>query len=175
MEHSDDRLLLHRSEAKKSVSPLSYGQEEEPIVALARLCEAFPGNAKWMKWYSAIVLHTKYYQEAGARLDAPYNVLPAGVYRESEAPLSAKGKSGRHCERRTAMPWAAGAAGVPLVASITCGDFRSGLSSAATPAFCCRRPRRFPRRRNCAAISKLKNWRSNRPNGWWDEIHFPPA
>jgi hypothetical protein len=60
------------------------GEEEQPIVALARLCEALPDDPNWMKWYSAIVLHTKYYQEATAQLDAPYNVLPAGVYRISD-------------------------------------------------------------------------------------------
>jgi hypothetical protein len=63
------------------------GQEEEPIVALAHLCEALPDNARWMKWYSAIVLHSKYYQQAAAIVDAPYNMLPAAVYRESEVRL----------------------------------------------------------------------------------------
>jgi hypothetical protein len=36
-----------------------------------------------MQWYSAIVLHSKYYQQAVAAVDAPYNMLPAAVYRES--------------------------------------------------------------------------------------------
>ena len=72
----DRKYLFHR---------FHMGEEEQPIVALARLCEALPDNSNWIKWYSAIVLHTKYYQEAGARLDAPYNVLPAGVYRIREA------------------------------------------------------------------------------------------
>ncbi|MGA8152347.1 MAG: glycoside hydrolase family 9 protein [Terriglobales bacterium] len=63
------------------------GQEEQPIVALAHLCEAFPDNQDWIKWYSAIVLHSKYYQQAVAPLDAPYDVLPAAVYRESEVRL----------------------------------------------------------------------------------------
>ncbi|HEX4066383.1 MAG TPA: glycoside hydrolase family 9 protein [Acidobacteriaceae bacterium] len=72
----DRRYLFHR---------FHMGEEEQPIVALARLCEALPDNPSWIRWYSAIVLHTKYYQEAGARLDAPYNVLPAGIYRISGA------------------------------------------------------------------------------------------
>ena len=33
------------------------GQEQEPIIALIRLCEALPNHDKWMKWYSAFVLH----------------------------------------------------------------------------------------------------------------------
>ncbi len=68
----DRKYLFHR---------FHMGEEEQPIVALARLCDELPNDPNWMKWYSAIVLHTKYYQEVGARLDAPYNVLPAGVYR----------------------------------------------------------------------------------------------
>jgi len=74
----DRKYLFHR---------FHMGEEEQPIVALARLCEALPDDPNWIKWYSAIVLHTKYYQEVGARLDAPYNVLPAGVYRISGASI----------------------------------------------------------------------------------------
>ncbi len=72
----DRKYLFHR---------FHMGEEEQPIVALVRLCETLTDNPEWIKWYSAIVLHTKYYQEAGARLDAPYNVLPAGIYRISGA------------------------------------------------------------------------------------------
>jgi hypothetical protein len=60
------------------------GQEEQPVVALAHLCEALPDDPHWIAWYSAIVLHAKYYQEAVAAVNAPYDVLPAAVYRESE-------------------------------------------------------------------------------------------
>ncbi|MGA9716981.1 MAG: glycoside hydrolase family 9 protein [Acidobacteriaceae bacterium] len=63
------------------------GQEEQPIVALAHLCDALPDNPSWIKWYSAIVLHSKYYQQPAAAIDAPYDVLPAGIYRESEVRL----------------------------------------------------------------------------------------
>jgi Glycosyl hydrolase family 9/Cellulase N-terminal ig-like domain len=63
------------------------GQEQEPIVALIRLCEAFPDHEKWMKWYSSVVLHSQYYLKAAAAVDEPYAVLPASVYRESEARL----------------------------------------------------------------------------------------
>jgi hypothetical protein len=69
---------------------LHIGQEEEPIVALAHLCNALPENPNWMKWYSAIVLHSRYYQQPAATVDAPYDMLPAAVYRESEASLLPK-------------------------------------------------------------------------------------
>ncbi len=68
------------------------GQEQEPIVALTRLCEAFPRHEKWIEWYAAVVLHSRYYLEAAAAVDEPFAVLPAGVYRESEAQLPADAK-----------------------------------------------------------------------------------
>jgi hypothetical protein len=68
------------------------GQEQEPVIALAHLCETFPGNANWMKCYSAIVLHSKYYQQVAAKVDQPFNVLPAAVNKESEARLIPEGK-----------------------------------------------------------------------------------
>jgi len=61
------------------------GQEEEPIVALAHLCESLPNHPDWIQWYSAIVLHSKYYQQAAAAIDAPFNMLPASIYRVTEA------------------------------------------------------------------------------------------
>jgi len=71
------------------------GQEEQPIVALAHLCEALPDNPDWIKWYAAIVLHSKYYQQAVAGLDAPYDMLPAAIYRESEVRLIPETESWR--------------------------------------------------------------------------------
>lgn len=68
------------------------GQEEEPIVALAHLCETFPDHPNWMKWYSAIVLHSKYYQQVATKVDEPYGVLPAAVYKEGEVRLIPKAK-----------------------------------------------------------------------------------
>jgi hypothetical protein len=69
------------------------GQEQEPIIALIRLCEAFPEHEKWMKWYSAVVLHSQYYLKAASVVDEPYAVLPAAVYRESEAKLIPEAKN----------------------------------------------------------------------------------
>ena len=69
------------------------GQEQEPIMALIRLCEVFPDHDKWMKWYSAVVLHSQYYLKAEAVVDEPYAVLPAAVYRESEARLIPESKN----------------------------------------------------------------------------------
>jgi Glycosyl hydrolase family 9/Cellulase N-terminal ig-like domain len=68
------------------------GQEEQPIVALTHLCESFPNHPNWMKWYAAIVLHSKYYQQVAVKVDQPYDVLPAAVYKESEARLIPQSK-----------------------------------------------------------------------------------
>ncbi len=68
------------------------GQEEQPIVALTHLCETFPNHENWMSWYAAIVLHSKYYQQLAAKIDQPYNMLPAGIYKESEARLLPQSK-----------------------------------------------------------------------------------
>lgn len=69
------------------------GQEQEPIMALIRLCEALPNHEKWMKWYSAVVLHSQYYLKPAATVDEPYGVLPAGVYRDSEVRLIPEAKN----------------------------------------------------------------------------------
>jgi Glycosyl hydrolase family 9 len=74
-------------ERKSLFHRFHIGQEEQPIVALGHLCEAFPDNSDWIKWYSAIVLHSQYYQQATAAFDAPYDVLPAAIYNESEVRL----------------------------------------------------------------------------------------
>ena len=82
----DRKNLFHR---------FHIGEEEQPIVALALLCEALPNHDNWMRWYSAIVLHAQYYQQPSAAADAPYAVLPAGIYRTSEAKLLSDSASWR--------------------------------------------------------------------------------
>jgi hypothetical protein len=46
-----------------------------------------------MKWYSAVVLHSQYYLKPASRVDEPFSVLPAAVYRESEARLIPEAKN----------------------------------------------------------------------------------
>lgn len=61
------------------------GNEQAPVVAMARLCQLFPDHPDWMRWYAVAALHSEYYLKAAARFTEPYGVLPASVYRESEA------------------------------------------------------------------------------------------
>ena len=59
------------------------GHEQEPIIALSRLCEAFPDHPDWMKWYSAVTLHSEYLKTI-AKYTEPYGVLPASIYTDKE-------------------------------------------------------------------------------------------
>jgi hypothetical protein len=59
------------------------GQEHAPIVALTRLCEALPDHPDWMKWYSAVVLHSQYLKTIAGYTE-PYGVMPASIYRDDE-------------------------------------------------------------------------------------------
>jgi hypothetical protein len=59
------------------------GREQVTILALTRLCEAFPDHPDWMKWYSAAALYAEYLK-AAAKYTEPYGVMPASIYRADE-------------------------------------------------------------------------------------------
>ena len=59
------------------------GREQAPTMALTELCDAFPDNADWMKWYSTVTLYSEYLKNI-AKYTAPYNVMPASVYTDTE-------------------------------------------------------------------------------------------
>jgi hypothetical protein len=59
------------------------GREQEPVVALTILCEAFPDHPDWMKWYSAVVLHSEYMKTISGYTE-PYDVMPSSVYTDQE-------------------------------------------------------------------------------------------
>jgi hypothetical protein len=61
------------------------GHEQSPVVALARLCETFPDHADYMKWYSAVMLHSEFFQNRMAGFTEPYRHLPNGLWRPDEA------------------------------------------------------------------------------------------
>src|SRR5260370_12651751 len=63
------------------------GQEEQPVIALTHLCETFPNHLNWMKWYAAIVLHSKYYQQVAPNFAQPYHVLPPALSSHIESPV----------------------------------------------------------------------------------------
>ncbi len=59
------------------------GREHVPILALTRLCDAFPDHPDWAKWYSAVALYAEYLKTV-ATYTAPYGVLPASIYEADE-------------------------------------------------------------------------------------------
>jgi hypothetical protein len=59
------------------------GREQAPTMALTALCNAFPNNRDWMKWYSTVTLYSEYLKTM-AKYTAPYNMMPASVYVDTE-------------------------------------------------------------------------------------------
>lgn len=59
------------------------GNDQAPIVALARLVETFPDHADWMAWYATLARYAEY-QKRSARTTEPYGVLPAYIYHDTE-------------------------------------------------------------------------------------------
>lgn len=55
-----------------------------PDIALRELCETFPDDPDYIKWYHAAVLSSQYY-DALMQFTDPYGMVPAGVYRADEA------------------------------------------------------------------------------------------
>jgi hypothetical protein len=60
------------------------GNDQAPIVALVQLLEAFPSHRDAARWREAVQLHLDF-QKRGAETTAPWNVLPAYVYRTGDA------------------------------------------------------------------------------------------
>jgi hypothetical protein len=64
-----------------------HGREHSPILALTRLCEALPDHPDWIKWYSAVALHSRYLKKI-VQYTAPYGVIPASIYTNEEYMLA---------------------------------------------------------------------------------------
>jgi hypothetical protein len=59
------------------------GREQAPTMALTRLCDAFPNNPDWIKWYSCVTLYSEYLKTI-SKYTAPYNMMSASVYVDTE-------------------------------------------------------------------------------------------
>lgn len=76
--------FFYTGPAKKHIMHYCHnGREQEPIAALTQLCEAFPDHPDWMKWYSAVVLHSQYLKTI-AEYTKPYEVLPSSIYTDKD-------------------------------------------------------------------------------------------
>jgi hypothetical protein len=58
--------------------------EEAPLIGLSMLCEAYPGDESWIKWYSAAVMHSEYFMKRGSKIAAPFDLLPNSVWNRKE-------------------------------------------------------------------------------------------
>ena len=59
------------------------GREQEPIAALTLLCEALPDHPDWMKWYSAVTLHSEYLKTISVYTE-PYGIIPGSIYKDND-------------------------------------------------------------------------------------------
>jgi hypothetical protein len=77
--------FFYTSPAKDRIQHYDHrGHEQGTIVAMARLCEAFPNHPDWIQWYSVVAFHSEFFLKAGAKFTEPYGMLPASVYRDDE-------------------------------------------------------------------------------------------
>lgn len=77
------------------------GADQAPIVALVQLLEAFPQHRDAQKWRRAVQLHLDF-QKRGAATTAPWNVLPAYVYRTGDAAKEVPDSGALHGATRAA-------------------------------------------------------------------------
>jgi hypothetical protein len=76
--------FFYTSPAKKNIMHYCHnGREQEPVAALNELCKAFPDHPDWMKWYSAVALHSNYLKTIAGYTE-PYGVLPSSVYTDKD-------------------------------------------------------------------------------------------
>jgi hypothetical protein len=72
--------------------------DQAPIVALSQLIETLPDHAEWMQWYATVARYAEY-QKKTATVTAPYNVLPAYVYRTVDS-VQVPDSGGRYLEKQ---------------------------------------------------------------------------
>jgi hypothetical protein len=76
--------FFYTSTAKERILHYCHrGREQGPTLALTALCDAFPNNQDWIKWYSTVTLYSEYLKKI-AKYTAPYSVMPASVYADTE-------------------------------------------------------------------------------------------
>ena len=65
--------------------------EQAAITALAKLCETFPDDSDWIKWYSGVLLHSEYFQKVMAGFTEPFRMLPNSIHKEDEYLTASEG------------------------------------------------------------------------------------
>jgi hypothetical protein len=77
------------------------GNDQAAIVALAQLVELLPDHPDWIRWYATVVRYAEY-QKRAAGTTAPYGVLPAYVYRATDAAKEVPDSGALHLATREA-------------------------------------------------------------------------
>jgi hypothetical protein len=76
--------FFYTSTAKERILHYCHrGREQAPTMALTALCDAYPNHKDWMKWYSTVTLYSEYLKTL-SKYTAPYNMMPASVYTDTE-------------------------------------------------------------------------------------------
>jgi len=76
--------FFYNSPAKQDIfHQFHRGNDQAPVVAMAKLCEQFPDDPNWMRWYSVVAYYSEY-QKASVKITEPFGVLPSYVYKEDE-------------------------------------------------------------------------------------------
>lgn len=58
--------------------------DDAGMLALQALCEAFQESDDWPRWYAALLIYSEYYCAEGATASAPYEIIPASVWRQRD-------------------------------------------------------------------------------------------
>jgi len=63
--------------------------EDGAVLAFAKLCEFLPDHPDWIDWYAGLALYADDFCARGSEISAPFNVVPAAVWRRADldAPL----------------------------------------------------------------------------------------
>jgi len=81
------------------------GFEDSGLLAFAALTQALPEHPEWMDWYAGLVLYAEHFCIKGAEASAPFDVIPAAVWRRADIdaahPSDETGK--RLAQRSTAL------------------------------------------------------------------------
>ena len=76
---------FYRDTSRRTVIHLHHAAfQEAPLIALAMLCEEFPGHKDWIEWYAAAAIHSEFFLKRGSRISAPYELLPNSVWHKAE-------------------------------------------------------------------------------------------
>jgi hypothetical protein len=71
------------TEHKRILHYCHRGREQAPTLALTELCNAFPNDRNWMKWYASVTLYSEYLKTL-AKYSEPYQMMPASIYVDTE-------------------------------------------------------------------------------------------